>query len=416
MKRKIAGVIFTLLSIYVTSQQQFKAIDNLIETGRYQIALQELNKIESSFKSNYKIATIYDALDNHSKSVQYYRKAISFKDDYRTKFKLAKSLKKAKKYRKALKVYQEIVNADSKNLLAKYDLSKLYLQLKQPKMSKKLLKELILEDSKNANYHYQLGIANALLGKKFKKIDNFLDAYRIDNQHFNAIEKLAKGFTKLKDKDSSAIFIEKGLELNPNHLDLNKLKINSLYIKKGYDESIVYLKHIDSLSPGEHYTHKMLGKSYYKLRNYPKALEHFNKATKINAQDFTAYVYKGKIHLERNEIKEAMFSYGMATFVGKESRDEAHLGLAKVYMEMKLPKRAIDEFKLAVAENHKNIKASYLLAKTSDDYYKDKKIGYKLYQKYLERFEGRSTETDEFVKSRIKEIKKQHFLKGEILE
>lgn len=416
MKRKIIGAVFTLLSICVTAQQEFKAIDNLLETGRYQIALQELSKIESSFTSNYKIATIYEALDNYNQSIVYYKKAISFKDDYRTKFKLAKSLKKAKKFREALKVYQEIVHADSKNLLAKYDLSKLYLQLKQPKKSKKLLKELIAKDSKNANYHYQLGIANTLLGKKVKKIDNFLDAYRIDNQHFNAIEKLAKGFTKLKDKDSSTIFIEKGLALNPDHLDLNKLKINSLYLKKGYNECIVYLNHIDSLSPREHYTHKMLGKSYYKLRNYPKALEHFNKATKINAQDFMAYVYQGKIHLERNEIKAAMFSYGMATFVGKEARDEAHLGLGNVYLAMKLPKRAIDEYKLALVENQQNMMALYLQAKTSDDYYKDKKIGFKLYQQYLEKFEGRSKETDEFVKNRMKAIKKEYFLNGETLK
>ena len=102
-----------------------------------------------------------------------------------------------------------------------------------------------------------------------------------------------------------------------------------------------------------------------------------------------------------------MIYYAKGTFVGKKPRDEAHLGLANVYYEMKLPKQVIAEYKKAVAENYKNHKALYLLANFSDNYYKDKKIAYNHYKKYIARFESKDSILTATVKKRQKEIKKK---------
>ena len=64
-------------------------------------------------------------------------------------------------------------------------------------------------------------------------------------------------------------------------------------------------------------------------------------------------------------------------------------------------------------ENYKNDKALYRLATISDAYYKDKKIAYQHYKKYIENFDKKDTLTSIFVKKRIKEIKKEFFLKGQ---
>ena len=83
---------------------------------------------------------------------------------------------------------------------------------------------------------------------------------------------------------------------------------------------------------------------------------------------------------------------------------------------MKNYKQAIFYFDKAFKENSKNHNALYQLAKLSDDYYKDKSIGYKQYLKYLDRFEDKDIVIKDFVKGRIKEIKKVYFLRGESLE
>ncbi|CAM1345067.1 tetratricopeptide repeat protein [Tenacibaculum amylolyticum] len=416
MIRKSVLIVFTLMIFHVKAQEEFKSIDKLIDVGRYHTALTELKSLSPTFKSSYKIAILYDAIDNHKEAANYFKQALTFKDDYKTKVKLGKSLRKDKKITEAIHVYEDILKTDPENLLVKYALSKMYLQKGEAKKAKGLLQKLIKEDQNNANFHYQLGIANTALGKKYKRVDNFLDAYNVDAQHFNAIEKLARAFTKLRDKDSASIFINKGLALRPNHLNLNKLKINRLFLDKKYNESLLLLKNLDSIAPNEHYTNSMLGKTYLKLEQYDNAKKHFHKATKINNEDFKSYIYLGEIYLKQKEIKSAMYNFAMGSYMGKEKRDKAHTGLAKVYLEMKLPNRAIEEYKIAVTENANNYKALYELAKLSDNYYKDKKIGLRLYKRYLDRFENKVPEIDAFVKKRIKEIKKSYFLKGEIVE
>ena len=77
---------------------------------------------------------------------------------------------------------------------------------------------------------------------------------------------------------------------------------------------------------------------------------------------------------------------------------------------------AVKEETDLVKENRKNYKALYQLAKLSDDYYKDKKIAYKLYIKYIEAFYDKDEVITAFVKRRIKDIKKEYFIRGEILK
>ena len=67
-------------------------------------------------------------------------------------------------------------------------------------------------------------------------------------------------------------------------------------------------------------------------------------------------------------------------------------------------------------ENIKNYKALYQLAKLSDDYYKDKKIAYNHYIKYLDRFMDKDIVITDFIKGRIKDIKMMYFMRRESLE
>ncbi|AMC11847.1 hypothetical protein Lupro_11480 [Lutibacter profundi] len=79
-------------------------------------------------------------------------------------------------------------------------------------------------------------------------------------------------------------------------------------------------------------------------------------------------------------------------------------------------KVAIKFFKESVKYNRNNHKALFQLALTSDTYYKDKKIAFKHYQNFIQRFEGENKKLTLYAKNRIKEIKKEYFIKGEIVE
>lgn len=416
MKTKIAIIILWFFLIGLNAQKETELIDNLINQGRYQKALKELRLLPDSFNKNYKIATIYDVLDNHRKASSYFKKALIFKDDYNTKVKLGKSLLKDKRIREVVALYEDICFKDPENLIAKYTLGKRYLQIKKFTKAREIFKQLIIADKENANYYYQYALSNPQPKKIFKRIDYYLLAYKKDNQHFNSIEKLARGFTTIKDRDSALVFIDKGLVLRPNHIDLNRLKINSLFRKKNYEESISLLKHIDTIQPNEHYTHKMLGRCYFNLEKYVEAEKHFQKASKLDIEDYSSMTFLGDIAMMNKQPRMALVYYMSGTTRGKKKRDRAYMGLANVFSEMKMPRNVLESYESAWEDNSKNYKALFGLAKQSDNYYKDKKIGYKLYKIYKSRFEGKDSITDKFVDNRIKEIKKKYFLKGEKLE
>ena len=221
--------------------------------------------------------------------------------------------------------------------------------------------------------------------------------------HLKAIAKLASSFNKLNDIDSSQIFVEKGLNINKNHINLNRLKINFLYRNKYYSDAIPLLLNLDTIDAKETYSKEMLGRVYYNMDSLEKAKITFNKLKKIDRENFKAYTYLGHISLKEKNYRAATMNYMMASFVGKVKRDEEYYGLASVYFETKKTKEAISNFQKAYSENRRNYKALYQAAKLSDDYYKDRKIAYKLYIKYLDNFQDRDEIMTSFIKKRIAE-------------
>ena len=414
--KKLLFLIIILCSLNAEAQTSaFLTIDSLMQYGRYKKALTLLNKQPSSFLKHKKTGTIYELLDNNRLASQEYNAALGFKEDYLTKIKLANSYKKERKYNAAITTYKQLLTEDNKNLLVKYKLAKLYLATKQISKAKTSFKELIKQDNTNANYSYYLGLIYELLQSNNARIDNYLAAYKKDTQHLKAIEKLAIAFSQLNDKDSTNLFIKKGLAINPRHKNLNKLKINALYTSKKYQKALLNLQYLDSLYPNDYYTTRMLGKSYLKMDSLEKAKTYFKNAIKLDRKDFKNHTYLGEIYLKQKKYEKAKLEYFLATFIGKKKRDKVYLGLAKVYYELKEPKNVIKNYKKAVKENTNNFKALYFLATFSDNYYQDKKIAYKHYETYLNRFEYKDSVFTATAKRRIKEIKKEFFLKGEVL-
>ena len=417
MKKKILIVLlFGILKVGAQTST-FSRIDSLFEKGRYKLALSQLDKIDNpSFLSNYKIAVIYESIDNYKKTIFFLEKALVYKNDYKAKLKLAKAYQRINKPSKSIKIYEDILTKDSLNLVLKYQLGKLYLINKNATKAISIFKGLIHKDSLNANYSYQLGISFALKNDRDRMINSFLDTHAKDSTHLKAIVRLASSFNKLKEQDSTQIFVNKGLQIDSNQVALNKLNINQLYRDKKYAEAIQSLLKLDSIVKKDSYVASMLGRSFYNLDSLNKADKYFKKLYSIDRENYKSFTYRGHIASKEKKFKAAEMLYRMATFIGKEKRDEEFYGLGTVNYELKKTKQAIFYFDKSFKENRKNYKALYQLAKLSDDYYKDKKIAYNHYIKYLDRFEDKDITIKDFVKERIKEIKKVYFLRGESLE
>jgi tetratricopeptide (TPR) repeat protein len=419
MKKSVLLFALFLNSISFSQEKteiSFKEIDSLLLTGRYQIALEKLSTAEDSFQKYNAIASVFYQVDKTEKAITYYEKALVLKSDYKTKIQLGKAYQKVRNFDKSIEIYEGILEEDAENLLIKYQLGKLYLTKRKANKAIKTFEELQAADENNPNYAYQKGVAFAMKKDRNAMIDSFLEAYQSDSTHVKTLYQLSNSFFKLKDKDSTRLFLEKGLELAPNHISMNKLLVNQNYVEKRYPEVLEVLERLDSLSPNELFVIDMFGRTHYNLEQYTQAKEYFNLAKEIDRTDFKTWTYLGHIEMKLENYKLAQLNYRMASFIGKEKRDEEFLGLGHASLRLKKPLEAIAMFEKAYKENRGNYKALFQLALTTDSYYKDKKEAYRLYDQYNMQFENRDQEKTAHVQRRLKEIKKDYFMKGISLE
>ncbi|MFQ3296472.1 MAG: tetratricopeptide (TPR) repeat protein [Polaribacter sp.] len=418
MQKRILIILFLFVIVKVGAQAPaFSSIDRLFENGRYQLALEKLEAIETpSFSSNYKIAVIYESIDNYKQTAHFLEKALHFKEDKNARLKLAKAYQRLNKSKISIKIYENLLAKDSLNLVLAYQLGKLYLKTKNHQKAIAVFKNLIERDAKNAHYSYQLGLSYAFVKERDLMINSFLNAHKKDTTHVRVISKLALSFFKLRDRDSTYLFVNKGLELEPNHTSLNRIRVNQFYREKKYKETIPVLLKLDSIKKMDLYNNTMLAKAYYNLEDFENAKLRFENAAALDNEDFKTFTYLGHIAMKQDKYSSAMFNYYRATATGKVKRDEEYYGLANAYYEMKRPKMALKFYEKAYEENFKNYKAKFQIAKITDALYKDKKMAYKHYKKYEERFLDSDKVMSAFVLKRISAIKKDYFMKGKTLE
>ncbi len=416
--KKIYILLLVCMSIKVGAQTStFSYADSLLEKGRYRLALANLKSVDTlQDVSNYKIGNIYASIDDHKKAIKHFKKSVEINDSFKVNLLLAKSFYKVKNYQKAIEIYETVLEKDSDNLIITYRLGKLYFSANNLKKASTVFKMLLEKDPNNPNYDYQLGLISSRKADGNEMLTHFLKAYKSDHTHLKSVYQLAKTYSLLRKRDSSRLFTDKGLLLDSSHKNLNKLKINELFRNKKYHAAITRLLMLDSITPNELYTKKMLGRSYFNIDSLSKAESNFKKAKILDKEDFKILTYLGHVYKAKKEYRKAFYSYLTATSVGKRERSEEYYSLGMLHLELKEPRMAIAMFKAAVKESDRKNKVLYQLALTSDTYYKDKKIAFEFYEDYINRFETKDKDITAFVKNRMKEIKTELFMKAEKVE
>lgn len=417
-KLKKSAVLFLFLINTVSIAQQkdnLILIDSLLVKGRYQQALKELSDSPVNFYSQEKIASIYYQIDKTREAILYYKKALGLKDDYKVKVQLGKSYQKLRDYANAIQTYEDILALDSENLLIKFQLGKLYLTKRKANKAIEIFKQLESSDAANPNYPYHRARGYAMKKERDSMIDTFLMAYKIDSTHIKSIYQLANSFFKLRETDSTFLFINQGLKVDPRHQNLLRLKVNQHFLLKDYKNSIATLKILDSLYPNSKFTNSMMGKSYFNSGNYKEAELYLKKAMEIDRNDHKIMTNLGHVSMKKEDYRSAFFHYRMAASLGKVRLDEEYYGLGNVYLKMDRVLEAIGMFEKAYEDNSRDHKILFQLAKTSDEYFNDKKKVYKYYREYVFRFDEIDKEMTNYANRRIKDIKKSYFMKGEDL-
>lgn len=418
MKKTLTLLLFTLVVFKTEAQSSvFTMVDDLLLKGDYIKALNLLDKQEPKTVEIFdKTASIYQTSGNYTKAIKYYLEALNLEDNERIKVKLGNSYNSAGQTNNAVRIFEDIIEKDTTNLLVANSLGKLYLAKNKPESAEKIYTSLKSKDTENPNYPYQLAKAFEKQNEKLKMGQNYLDAYNIDTLHLKSIYGLANFFKSLKYKDSTILFIDKGLEIDSINVNFLQLKANELYFSKEFENALVYLNKLDDLHFKSVNTYEMFGMSYLNLKEIDSAEVYFKKALRLDRNNPKVLYRLGTLYYEQENFKSAKLYLMLSIGAGKGDLDKQYYLQGIIAKEEKELKLAVSFFEKAYRNNFNNYKALFELALASDIYFKDKKIALKHFQKYIERFESKDELMTNYSNKRIREIKKEYFIKGEIVE
>lgn len=415
MKRKLF-IALIVLSVLKTEAQTsvFSVVDSLLLAGNYQKALVVLENVQDKSVEVFdKVGDVYKSIGNYNKAIENYQQALEKKESIAIKAKLGRVYELSGYTSKAIKTYEEVMQIDSTNLVLIYNLGKLCLSNYKVSKAEYIFKYLIKQDSLNPNYTYLLGQSYQKQKLMYAMGQSYLDTYNLDSLHIKSIYRLAVFFKELKDKDSTMVFIDKGLRLAPDNINFNQLKANQLYGTKKYKDAIIYLEKLERLNYKSKNVYEMFGMSYMKMDSLKLAEKYIRKALDIDRKDPKLLYRLAAIQYEMNEKDKAKFSLMFSIYTAKPDLDKQYYLLATIFKEENDLEEAVYYFEKSFENNPNKYRALYDLALAEDAFYEDKKIAFKHYQKYLDKFETNDKELTDIVKYRIKELKTALFIDGE---
>ncbi|MDC9723468.1 MAG: hypothetical protein PSN34_11960 [Urechidicola sp.] len=417
--RKPFLLAIIIILCYKTEAQTsvFKDIDSLLMIGNYQKALMILEGSDDKTVAVYdKTGDIYKSIGNYSKAIKNYQQALEKNKSIAIKTKLGSVYELSGYPSKAIKAYENVMQKDSSNLIMINNLGKLYLSNYKATKAEYVFKYLIEQDSLNPNYPYLLAKSYEKQSLFFAMGQSYLDAYNIDSLHIKSIYRLAVFFNDLKDKDSTMVFIDKGLQLAPDNINFNQLKANQLYGDKDYKSTLDYLDNLERQNYKSVNVYEMFGMSYLKLDSLDLAKEYFNKALNINRNNSKILYRLATVEYDLGETKKAKNSLLFSIYTAKPDLDKQYYLLGVIHKEENNLKEAIYYFEKSFQNNPKRYTALYELAISEEMYYKDKKIALKNYQKFIDMFKSKDKVYTDFVSERINQLKETLFLDGEKIE
>ncbi len=415
---RLLFLLVVLLYIPKTEAQPsvLQHTDSILASGDYQKALTYLTtlKPQDEIVLN-KVGLIYQHIGNHTKAIQYFTKANTLVPSIQAKERIGKSYQLIGNSDKAIAIFKEVLIAQPTNLLLKYNLAKLYMAERKYKAAEKLFIELTKADPSNPNFHFQLGLCYEKMGQKnfHKGLNSFLTAYKVDSLHLKSIYNLAKAYEKLKFKDSTKLFINKGIGINPLSVNFNQLKVKESFRNKNYDTTLVYLKKLEELQFKTKFTYMMYGLTYMQMEDFINAKSAFEKAKRLDYRDGKILFNLGLAYLGLEEYKNAELNFMISIRYQEAVLDENFLQLGLVQLKQNKLQLAIRAFEEGVEDNSQNQHILFQLAMLSETYYKDKKIALRHYENYIKRFENRDEQATKFAKQQIKAIKTTLFMEVE---
>lgn len=303
----------------------------------------------------HRYAKVYIKKKKYDLAYQKYQKALSISSkDYKTLSLIVKLAIHQKKYKEAEKLYKKVNDFYPNDIASLKWLSEMYIEWskKENQYLNKANKILNIVKEKDNFFYLAKQMSIAIIKDKYDDVVEIsknlekINSTRIDkissqdfirymndkykkivinkNNQNNEAEKFNKELLYIQKKVES--FQNSLAQKFPNDMVTTYLTAKWYFLKNEINSSIVFSKQSESLWKkkivpyyfNDSQIFDLLGILEYKLKNYKKAKENFNKAIRINGGNFDSYYYLGNIFLKDKNYYSSATIYFKAIEFGKK--------------------------------------------------------------------------------------------------
>ena len=316
--------------------------------------------------------------------------------------KLAYCYTKLGDYTEAKYAYLSVLKKDSLNINALSNLGGIYEKELNYKKAQNYYLQLLQIDSTNSYFYKQNGFIALKNKQVLAAIAYFNQAHLYNAKDLVVISELSRLYLSIEAIEIAEEIIERGYRQDSSNLKIIYAKANIKHAQKNYLGIINVIEAAMEQGDTVLYYEKMLAAAYLHTEDYEKSLFHLNRIiAKRQSSEHTHY-HMALALKAQGDLEESIVHYNKAIQLGISKNISIYYkNLAKIYTDKKDLPKTIEAYKEAFAYAGK---AEYLfqIARNSELYYKDKKIGLRYYKKYIA---TKNTTYRVYAKERIAQLK-----------
>lgn len=362
-------VLFT--SVFSTAQ--FEVADSLVQAGKYQLAIEEYQKIPDS------------------------------------EFKLAKAYVQLGDVYAALATYENGFKKDSTSTTPRFEYARLALRNNDPVTAFGMFDKLVEEVPDNASYRYYLGQALVDLSNDTGAISAFAKAVSINKSYRAARVELIKLLIKNRKFNEAITTAQPALEMHSNDIKVNSLIAQAYLGAKQYDKAIEHFELLFKLGNDTDFNRKNLAWSYFNDQQWQRAIDNYEIYNR-DYEDKNSLIYfiMSKAYLQLNKFAQAQDHIEKSIQFKTPELHQEYLQLATIYVRNEDYKNAFYATKKAKNEMPDNDLIGYQYAIAADQYYADKEKKLSYYEEFIEQYPSSSFQ--EMANARAKDLRREIFL------
>ena len=209
------------------------------------------------------------------------------------------------------------------------------------------LKEI---EPSNEDIYIQKAAIFSKKGKHQLAVDSLKQALIYADEDAEILSMIGMEYLFLEDFDTARFNFAKSLDVEYENYSSLYNVIYCFDMMKKHDEAIVYLKKYIEKDPYSEIAWHQLGRQYYIIDEYQKALKAFEYSILIDEQFIGAHLEKAKTLEELGHFKEAIIFYHKTMELDTPT-SFAYLRIGKCYEKLNSIKDAIDFYNKTVSED-----------------------------------------------------------------